>query len=122
MPLLEPWLTNVEPEVTPRPWVKWAYRPARAQDIPGAFMRAHATAIQPSVGPVFLPAICSRRRICSLKLAWLAMTVGTVQAGTRSRAVSHSRPALAWSTAYQATPVWSAGRRVTTLASLQSSK
>ena len=54
MLLLEPWLTDVEPEVQPRPWVKWAYQPARAQDVPGAFMRAYATAIQPPAGPVFL--------------------------------------------------------------------
>ena len=54
MLLLEPWLTDVEPEVMPRPWVKWAYQPARAQDIPAAFMRAYATAIQPPAGPVFL--------------------------------------------------------------------
>jgi benzoylformate decarboxylase len=54
MLLLEPWLTDVEPEVQPRPWVKWAYQPARAQDVPAAFMRAYATAIQPPAGPVFL--------------------------------------------------------------------
>src|SRR5208337_3444764 len=54
MLLLEPWLTNVDPEVMPRPWVKWACQPARAQDIPAAFMRAYATAIQPPAGPVFL--------------------------------------------------------------------
>ena len=38
----------------PKPWVKWAYQPARAQDIPAAFMRAYAAAIQPPAGPVFL--------------------------------------------------------------------
>jgi benzoylformate decarboxylase len=54
MLLLEPWLTNVEPGVLPRPWVKWAYQPARAQDVPAAFMRAYATATQPPAGPVFL--------------------------------------------------------------------
>jgi len=54
MLLLEPWLTDVEPEVQARPWVKWACQPARAQDIPAAFMRAYATAIQPPAGPVFL--------------------------------------------------------------------
>jgi len=52
--LLEPWLTNVEPEVLPRPWVKWSYQPVRAQDVPAAFMRAIATALQPPAGPVFL--------------------------------------------------------------------
>jgi benzoylformate decarboxylase len=54
MLLLEPWLTNVEPETLPRPWVKWAYQPVRAQDVPAAFMRAIATALQPPTGPVFL--------------------------------------------------------------------
>src|SRR3954453_10425516 len=54
MLLLEPYLTNVEPTVFPRPWVKWAYEPARAQDVPAAFMRAIETALQPPAGPVFL--------------------------------------------------------------------
>jgi benzoylformate decarboxylase len=54
MLLYEPYLTNVEPTTLPRPWVKWAYEPARAQDVPGAFMRAIATALQPPAGPVFL--------------------------------------------------------------------
>ena len=54
MLLLEPWLTDVEPEVMPQPRVKWAYQPARAQDVPGAFMRAYAAAMQPPAGPVFL--------------------------------------------------------------------
>ena len=54
MLLLEPWLTNVEPEMLPRPWVKWSYQPVRAQDVPAAFMRAIATALQPPAGPVFL--------------------------------------------------------------------
>jgi benzoylformate decarboxylase len=47
MLLLEPYLTNAEPTMLPRPWVKWAYQPARAQDVPAAFMRAIATALQP---------------------------------------------------------------------------
>jgi benzoylformate decarboxylase len=54
MLLMEPWLTNVDATTLPRPWVKWAYEPARAQDVPAAFMRAIATAIQPRAGPVFL--------------------------------------------------------------------
>src|SRR3954451_11896375 len=54
MLLLEPYLTNAEPTMVPRPWVKWAYQPARAQDTPAAFMRAIATALQPPAGPVFL--------------------------------------------------------------------
>jgi benzoylformate decarboxylase len=54
MLLLEPWLTNVEATTLPRPWIKWAYEPVRAQDVPAAFMRAIATALQPPAGPVFL--------------------------------------------------------------------
>jgi benzoylformate decarboxylase len=54
MLLMEPWLTNLEPTILPRPWVKWAYEPVRAQDVPAVFMRAIATALQPPSGPVFL--------------------------------------------------------------------
>jgi benzoylformate decarboxylase len=54
MLLLEPWLTNIDPDLLPRPWVKWSYQPARPENIPAAFMRAYATAVQPPSGPVFL--------------------------------------------------------------------
>lgn len=54
MMLLEPLLTNIDAVNMPRPWVKWSYEPARAQDVPAAFMRAYATALQPPAGPVFL--------------------------------------------------------------------
>jgi benzoylformate decarboxylase len=54
MLLMEPWLTDVEPTMLPRPWVKWAYEPTRPEDIPAVFMRAVATALQPPSGPVFL--------------------------------------------------------------------
>lgn len=54
MLLSEPMLTNIQSTLLPQPWVKWAYEPARAQDIPGAFMRAYATAVQEPAGPVFL--------------------------------------------------------------------
>ena len=54
MLLLEPYLTNADPTTMPRPWVKWAYEPVRPQDVPAAFMRAIATALQPPAGPVFL--------------------------------------------------------------------
>src|SRR6204780_3958504 len=54
MLLMEPWLTNVEATMLPRPWVKWAYEPVRAEDIPGVLVRAMAAALQPPAGPVFL--------------------------------------------------------------------
>lgn len=54
MLLFEPFLTNIDAENLPRPWVKWSYEPHRPKDVPGAFMRAYATAIQQPTGPVFL--------------------------------------------------------------------
>ena len=50
----EPYLTNKDATLLPLPWAKWAYEPARAEDVPGAFMRAYAVALQPPAGPVFL--------------------------------------------------------------------
>ena len=54
MVLCEPYLTNRDENLMPLPWVKWAYQPARAEDVPAAFMRAYAVALQPPAGPVFL--------------------------------------------------------------------
>lgn len=54
MVLCEPYLTNKDENLLPLPWVKWAYQPARAEDVPAAFMRAYAMAVQPPAGPVFL--------------------------------------------------------------------
>ena len=54
MVLLEPYLTNREETTLPMPWVKWSYQPTRAEDVPAAFMRAYAIAVQPPAGPVFL--------------------------------------------------------------------
>src|ERR1700731_3314970 len=54
MVLCEPYLTNTDETVFPQPWVKWAYEPKRAEDVPAAFMRAYTVALQPPAGPVFL--------------------------------------------------------------------
>ncbi|RBP15564.1 benzoylformate decarboxylase [Roseiarcus fermentans] len=54
MLLIEPLLTNIDPTVLARPWVKWSYEPPRPEDVPAAFMRAYATAMQQPAGPVFL--------------------------------------------------------------------
>lgn len=54
MVITEPYLANRDETMLPRPWVKWAYQPVRAEDVPAAFMRAYATALQPPAGPVFL--------------------------------------------------------------------
>lgn len=54
MLLMEPWLSNPIPEELPKPLVKWSYEPKRAEDVPDAFMRAYAMAIEEPAGPVFL--------------------------------------------------------------------
>ncbi|MDG4831306.1 benzoylformate decarboxylase [Solwaraspora sp. WMMD1047] len=54
MLLIEPRLTSVRATELAQPYVKWAYEPVRAQDIPAALMRAYATAVQPPTGPVLL--------------------------------------------------------------------
>ncbi|OWL96254.1 benzoylformate decarboxylase, partial [Mycolicibacterium peregrinum] len=54
MLLLEPYLTNSAPHVVAEPFVKWAYEPARAEDVPAALVRAYAAAVLPPAGPVFL--------------------------------------------------------------------
>ena len=54
MSIVDPYLNNPDPTLLPQPWVKWAYEPARAEDVPAAFMRAYAVATQPPAGPVFL--------------------------------------------------------------------
>jgi benzoylformate decarboxylase len=54
MVLCEPYLTNMDATLLPQPWVKWAYEPKRAEDVPAAFMRAYAVASQPPAGPVYL--------------------------------------------------------------------
>jgi benzoylformate decarboxylase len=50
----EPMLANRDAETMPKPWVKWAYQPVRAQDVPAALVRAIATATMPPSGPVYL--------------------------------------------------------------------
>jgi benzoylformate decarboxylase len=54
MILCDPLLTNRDETMLPRPYVKWAYQPTRAQDVPGAVMRAYALALQPPSGPVYV--------------------------------------------------------------------
>lgn len=54
MILYEPYLTNKNPYLQAEPWVKWSYEPARAEDVPAAFLRAYITAMQAPAGPVYL--------------------------------------------------------------------
>lgn len=54
MIICDPLLTNRDETTLPKPYVKWAYEPKRAQDVPRAIMRAYALALQPPAGPVYV--------------------------------------------------------------------
>jgi benzoylformate decarboxylase len=51
--LSEPFLVSRAVE-TVTPYVKWAYEPVRAEDIPAAIVQGYHLAVQPPMGPVFL--------------------------------------------------------------------
>jgi len=51
--LAEPFLMSRAVEVV-RPYVKWAYEPLRAEDVPSAIARGYYLAQQPPQGPVFI--------------------------------------------------------------------
>src|SRR5208283_1194642 len=50
----EPFLYAQQPTEFPKPFVKWAIEPARAEDVPVALARAYYVAMQPPRGPVFV--------------------------------------------------------------------
>jgi benzoylformate decarboxylase len=50
----EPFLFAERSTELPRPFVKWAIEPARAQDVPAAIARAYIVAMQPPCGPTFV--------------------------------------------------------------------
>jgi benzoylformate decarboxylase len=54
MSVVDPYLNNPHATEMPQPWVKWSYEPARAEDVPAAFMQAYAVAMQEPKGPVYL--------------------------------------------------------------------
>jgi benzoylformate decarboxylase len=51
--LAEPFLVSRAVDVV-KPYVKWAYEPLRAEDVPAAIVRGYHLAMQPPMGPVFL--------------------------------------------------------------------
>lgn len=50
----EPFLFAERAAEFPRPYVKWAIEPARAQDVPAALARAYHLAMEPPCGPTFV--------------------------------------------------------------------
>src|SRR5687767_7041601 len=89
---LEPFLFSSQPTELPRPYVKWAVEPARAQDVPRAIERAYHVAMTPPRGPVFVSipiddwdapseplvprAVAAVQRVDSVALAGLAAALG----------------------------------------------
>ncbi len=51
--LAEPFLVSRAVDVV-KPYVKWAYEPLRAEDVPAAIAHGYYLAMQPPMGPVFL--------------------------------------------------------------------
>ncbi len=50
----DPFLCAAQATELPKPYVKWAIEPARAEDVPLAIARAYRIAMQPPCGPVFV--------------------------------------------------------------------
>ena len=50
----EPFLFSDQATELPKPYVKWSYEPARAEDVPAAIARAYYMAMQPPRGPTFV--------------------------------------------------------------------
>lgn len=50
----DPFLFASQATELPKPYVKWAVEPARAEDVPLALARAYRIAMQPPCGPVFV--------------------------------------------------------------------
>jgi benzoylformate decarboxylase len=50
----DPFLHSAESTTLPKPYVKWAVEPARAEDVPLAIARAYHLAMQPPRGPVLV--------------------------------------------------------------------
>ena len=50
----DPFLNSVRATELPQPYVKWAYEPARAEDVPAALIHAFLVATTPPYGPTFV--------------------------------------------------------------------
>lgn len=54
MVAVEPYLTNIDATMLPRPLVKWSHEPASAKEVPYAISRAIHTATSEAKGPVYV--------------------------------------------------------------------
>ena len=73
----EPFLFAERATEFPRPYVKWACEPARAEDVPAAIQRAYHVAMQPPRGPTFVSVpVDDWDRLCApLALTRVAQTI-----------------------------------------------
>lgn len=124
----EPFLYAERSTEFPRPFVKWAIEPARAQDVPLAIARAHHIATQAPCGPVFVsipiddweqpcPPITPARvsRSVDVDPALLAEAAGLLHAARRPVVVAGAgvardgaREALVHLAEQHGAPVWAA--------------
>jgi thiamine pyrophosphate-dependent acetolactate synthase large subunit-like protein len=110
----EPYLGNREATTMPKPWVKWSYEPARAQDVPEAFMRAYAMALQPQQVE-WLPTVRTGSFFATSSggIGWGVPAAVGVALGDRDRGVT--RPVIALigdgSFQYSVQALWTAAQR-----------
>ncbi|WP_284124338.1 benzoylformate decarboxylase [Parerythrobacter aestuarii] len=95
----DPFLGAERPTEFPRPFVKWACEPARAEDVPLALVRAFHIAMTPPMGPTFVSVpVDDWDRECEMPdLPALALTVQPPAKGIARLAAmldSASKPAL----------------------------
>ena len=118
MLLLEPYLSNPHAVELPRTAVKWSYEPVRPADVPAAFMRAYAAAVQPPTGPVFLSLPLDdweKPALGSAAVRTLSERVGPDPARLRefARAISEAKnPVLVIGAAVDRADGWDAARQL----------
>jgi benzoylformate decarboxylase len=95
----DPFLGAERPTEFPRPFVKWALEPARAEDVPLALIRAFVTAMTPPMGPCFVSIpVDDWERECEMpglpQLALLRLPDGDGISDIADMLDNASRPAL----------------------------
>ena len=95
----DPFLGAERPTEFPRPFVKWALEPARAEDVPLALVRAFVTAMTPPMGPTFVSIpVDDWERECEMpglpQLALLRLPDGDGISDIADMLDNASRPAL----------------------------
>lgn len=113
MLLMDPFLGAERATEFPRPYVKWAAEPLRAEDVPAALVRAFHIALTPPMGPVFVSVPvddwdreCAMPALPALSLKTLPDPAGLARLGMMLD--SASRPALVLGTGVARCGGWQA--------------